>query len=76
MTKPNEPIGSSDIYVILDGEIKDSKFVFTASSESTKTMKLKIEAGHKYEFRISEGQLRDEAGNLNSEINLEFTTKK
>lgn len=75
LTKPNEPIGLRDGYIILDGEIKDNKLVFIPSSEFIKTMKLKIDAGQKYEFRISEGQLRDEVGNINSEINLEFTMK-
>lgn len=75
LTKPNEPIGSSDSYMILDGEIKDNKLVFTPSSELMNTSKLKIEAGKKYVFGISEGELRDEAGNINGEINLEYTMK-
>ncbi len=76
LSKPNVSMESSDGAIILDGEIKGNKLILTPSFELMKTMNLKIEAGQKYELGIDGGVLRDEKGNINSEINLEFTTKQ
>ncbi len=70
LTKVNVTPGTDDDYIILDGEIKGNKLILTPSPEFSK-----IEAGQRYELGIDECSLRDEKGNINSDISLEFTLK-
>ncbi len=56
-------------------EIKGNKLVFLPDYDAMKSLNQVIEAGQKYEFYIDEGMYRDEIGNINSGISLEFTTK-
>ena len=66
---------SDDGHVTMNLEIQDNKLIFLPDHDAMKSLNEVIEAGEKYELIIDEGQYRDEIGNINKEIKLEFTTK-
>lgn len=73
LTKPKVPSGQDDGSINLIWEIKGSKLILSPDFEYLKWGNLKIEVGQKYDLIIDEGVLRDEEGNINSKISLEFT---
>lgn len=73
--KANVPNGSADGFVDMNAEIKGNKLIFLPDHDAMKAFNEVIEPGQKYEFHIGEGEYRDNSGNINNEINLEFTTK-
>lgn len=74
--KANVPSGSYDGYVEMNVEIKGNKLIFLPSYDVIKSFHQVIESGQKYELTIGEGQYRDDIGNINNDLVLEFTTKK
>lgn len=57
-------------------EIKGNKLIFSPNYDAIKLFKEVIKSGQKYEFTIGQGQYRDDIGNINNDLVLEFTTKK
>jgi len=76
LRKANVPSGSADGAVEMNMEIKGNKLMFLPNYDSMKLYKQVIESGQKYELYIGEGEFRDEVGNINIKIKIEFTTKK
>jgi hypothetical protein len=75
ITKANVPSGSDDGFVEMNVEIKGDKLIFLPDYDAMKTFHEVIESGQKYQLTIDEGQFRDDVGNINSGLVLEFTTK-
>lgn len=74
--KVDAPSGSDDEFVQMKVEIKDNKLIFLPDYDAMKAFNEVIEAGQKYVLTIDEGQYRDDVGNINDALVLEFTTKK
>lgn len=74
--KANTPEGSEGSFVEMNVEIKDNKIIFLPNYDAMKSFKEVIESGQKYKLIINKGQYRDEVGNINDDIVLEFTSKK
>lgn len=74
--KANVPSNSNDGFLEMKVEVKGNKLIFLPDFDAIKSFNEAIEAGQKYELSIGEGEYRDEIGNINKKINLEFTTKK
>ncbi len=72
LTKHDVPYGQNDNSINLNWEIKGDRLNLTPDYEHLKQNNLKIEIGKKYDLIIDEGVLRDEVGNINSKISLEF----
>lgn len=73
--KANVPDSSDNGHVTMDVEIKGNKLIFLPDYDAMKSLYEVTEAGQKYVFCIDEGQYRDEIGNINKGIKLEFTTE-
>ena len=76
ITKANVPNGSNDGSIEMNVEVKGTKLILLPNYDYLKVLKEVIESGQKYELTIGAGQYRDDIGNINSELKLEFTTKK
>ena len=63
-------------FIELKRERKGNKLVFLPDSDVMKSYKEVIEPGQTYEFGIPNAALRDDEGNINDGLVLEFTTKK
>lgn len=74
--KVNVPEGSKDSSLTMNVEIKGNKLIFLPNYDAMKSFNEVIESGQKYELTIGEGQYRDDVGNINNKLVLEFTTKK
>ena len=72
LTKPNVPYWKDDGSINLNWEIKGNKLILSPDYEYLKWRNSKIEVGEKYDLIIDEGVLRDEEGNINSKISLEY----
>lgn len=73
--KVNVPEGSKGSYVEMNVEIKDHKLIFLPNYDAMKAFNQVIESGQKYELIINKCQYRDDIGNINDNLILEFTTK-
>lgn len=74
--KANVPSGSDDGFVEMNVEIKGNKLIFLPNYDAMKSFNEVIESGQKYELYIGKGDYSDDVGNINNELDLEFTTKK
>jgi|GEM_PF-2156193 len=72
LTKHDGSNEQNDNSIILNWNINDDRLILTPDYEQIKKDNLKLETGEMYDLIIDEGVLRDEVGNINSKISLEF----
>jgi len=53
-------------------EIEENRIICTLDYDEMKLLNKANESGQKYEFNISEGQYRDDVGNIISDTKLEL----
>ena len=70
-----EQVNQKDSYVMMKSTFKGGKLIIFPDDEQIKRFDEVIKHGKQYSLQITEGELSDDVGNINKEINLKFSVK-